>query len=839
MNSEKKDIILVNCPVWGTEYVPLSILMIKSFLERSFKVEFLDLNIDIYNDVSSEEKKLWEMNTVGFWLTENKVKEFIEKHSKWTKQLIKQITDSKTKIIGFSLNPANTFFSSILARQIRDVCPKITIMAGGVNLDSLREIKMVAQDYPFNFLIMGEGEITSQKLCEKILNKSKNFEDIDNIAILSNGDYKLTKIKRNDTDLNTYPFINLDGVKLKDYTNKVMPIISSIGCYNKCLFCSDRQIWSKYRFKEAKRLFNEIKFYHDKYGFESFQFHDLLVNGNMKNLEKFCDLVIKHKLKIHWTSFAIIRKEMTDKIVKKLKKAGCCCLTFGIESLSNSTLKKMKKDFYNVKDIVNVLKAMNKHNIKANINFIIGFPTETKEDFEETISNIRKHHKHIKYVGSANVCDIDYRSELFKNKDEYDLVIPEGKLFLQKWHTKDLKNTPEIRKERLEKLISVLREYNIIVESDNVLNNKTDDILNATDEIEHKTCEIKQKTKKKTKTLIKIKDFLMDKVINRYEINPKEPLLVDISMTQKCFFKCKCCDIWKNDHHQSKELSLEEWKKFIDQLSEWHPVKHVCIAGGEPFVREDVIELANHCVDKNMEPVIVSNGWLVDEKLARKIADSKIRVINFSIDGFEKTHDWIRGMKGAFKRATRAIDLLKEMKPEIRIGISTTINKKNMKEIDKFMEWIQNNKNIDYVNFQALENFYNYRKSDWYLKSKLWPSDMKLVHKKMNSLIAMKKKGYKIHNPEHQFKVFSQYFENPNNVQKLNCIAGYQSFAVGTDGSVNLCIRDQPIGNILETHPRKIYHNMWAKFTRIKSNVCNKKCHFLVNCYYDTKNKIK
>jgi MoaA/NifB/PqqE/SkfB family radical SAM enzyme len=318
----------------------------------------------------------------------------------------------------------------------------------------------------------------------------------------------------------------------------------------------------------------------------------------------------------------------------------------------------------------------------------------------------------------------------------------------------------------------------------------------------------------------------------KYSNLPREPVQIDIAITKECCLKCQFCDCWKRKKEEN-EVTIDEWEKFLSEVKEWTKIKFLCIGGGEPFMKKGLTDLLRFCAEKDILTVVITNGYLMNDKLIKEVIDSGLQKINFSLDGTEKTHDKLRGKKGVFKKVNYVIDKFKELKPEMPIELSTMINNANFKELPKFVEWIQKNKNIDSVNFQAIQRVVRYDGPEWYKKEKLWPKDLKKINEIIDKLIYLKKKGYKINNPTSQFKMFKKYFENPENTDNLYCKAGFSSIPVDCKGNVLLCQKQAPIGNILEKNIRKMYYNRKSKNIRKKSKNCNEKCHFLINCYYD------
>ena len=110
----------------------------------------------------------------------------------------------------------------------------------------------------------------------------------------------------------------------------------------------------------------------------------------------------------------------------------------------------------------------------------------------------------------------------------------------------------------------------------------------------------------------------------------RTPRTVDLEITSHCNLRCKYCYFFDNPEVSYHELPTVEWLKFIDDLGQC-AVMDVCLAGGEPFMREDLPELLEAVVKNRMRFSILSNGTLIDDTIAEFIAATKNSPIGCSI----------------------------------------------------------------------------------------------------------------------------------------------------------------------------------------------------------------
>jgi MoaA/NifB/PqqE/SkfB family radical SAM enzyme len=127
-----------------------------------------------------------------------------------------------------------------------------------------------------------------------------------------------------------------------------------------------------------------------------------------------------------------------------------------------------------------------------------------------------------------------------------------------------------------------------------------------------------------------------------------------------------------------KELTFSEIKRIIDEISGFKPFEpSFTITGGEPFLRNDILEIMKYIELKGLRYSFITNGSLITKKIADKIVELNPVGITFSIDGPEEIHDEIRGVNGTFKKAIRALTMIRSQK-NIPITINCVISAINL-----------------------------------------------------------------------------------------------------------------------------------------------------------------
>jgi radical SAM protein with 4Fe4S-binding SPASM domain len=164
-----------------------------------------------------------------------------------------------------------------------------------------------------------------------------------------------------------------------------------------------------------------------------------------------------------------------------------------------------------------------------------------------------------------------------------------------------------------------------------------------------------------------------------------KPSNAAIAVTYRCNSRCLNCDVWRSNNCQ--EVQPEIYSKLPSSL------RQITITGGEPLLRPDLIgvleQIKKACPKVTL--TLLTNGLLPErlKKILPKIKKIDKRVsIRVSLDGLEDSHDQMRGVSGAFKKATETIQVCKQEEIE-NLGVIFTLSKKNYLELEKVINFSQ------------------------------------------------------------------------------------------------------------------------------------------------------
>lgn len=173
-------------------------------------------------------------------------------------------------------------------------------------------------------------------------------------------------------------------------------------------------------------------------------------------------------------------------------------------------------------------------------------------------------------------------------------------------------------------------------------------------------------------------------------------------ITKKCNMNCKHCLYYsQNDELIKDDLSLSSAYRIIQQMQKDGTIDEVWLSGGEPLMRNDILNIIDTISKCGMKPSISTNGYLVDAPLAEKLKMSGIRYVHLSIDGVdEASHDEFRQKAGAFKHVLNAAKFLSDV--NITVGATCVITWSNISEMRQMVQLALDN-NIRVLSFYMVE----------------------------------------------------------------------------------------------------------------------------------------
>jgi radical SAM superfamily enzyme YgiQ (UPF0313 family) len=305
--------------------------------------------------------------------------------------------DVKPDVVGLSFATSLKEFAINYIKIVRDVLPKTKIIAGGSHPTINPE--EVARDMDVDFTVYGEGEQTFPELLY-VLKENKDYKEIKGMAYNEDNNVIVNPSRPMLESLDMLPWPARDLLPMGEYLKNapLMPLpypgtnlLVSKGCPGNCLFCQPtlrKLTGNKVRYRSVNDVVSEIKFLIKEYKIKSL---DLGVDEPTFSSEwmmEFSNALIKENIKIKW-GLASRVDTVNQEMLKRMAKAGCVYISYGIESGSQKIMNMLRKGT-KVEQAEQAIKWAEQAGICGRANIMIGSPGETNETLQETVNFIKR-----------------------------------------------------------------------------------------------------------------------------------------------------------------------------------------------------------------------------------------------------------------------------------------------------------------------------------------------------------------------------------------------------------------------------------------------------------------
>lgn len=368
--------------------LPLAPALISSVVKkRGYEFEFADINLRLYElcdrDYARYQEKVELLQDMQNPSHTDPVIEV------WEQEIISSISDIQYLIVNVFSHYSQAVALRIVQRA-RKHRPHMTILMGGIgsqkyitgadNVQSRQWIESTfahSHDVVFGQLLLNNGLIDSWQ-------QDTTTSEIEQVLPQRLGRH----LQVNDIDFGIY---RLDSYEWEG--QRSVPILGSYGCVRQCSFCDVIKHFPSYSFVEADQVSQQIVAVYNQTGVASFAFMDSLVNGSMKNFENLLGNLAHSRQQqwlpenFGWSGTYICRPRSTqlDRIHELLPQSGVDKLVIGVETGSDRVRFDMDKKFTN-QDLLYELSAFRRHGVKTELLFFPAWPTETAEDFDNTLN---------------------------------------------------------------------------------------------------------------------------------------------------------------------------------------------------------------------------------------------------------------------------------------------------------------------------------------------------------------------------------------------------------------------------------------------------------------------
>lgn len=279
------------------------------------------------------------------------------------------------------------------AQVVKETLPNSIVVMGGYH-PTFNFIETL-EDENVDIVIRGEGEYIMLNLVQALENQSSLhdvkgivFEDKNSKEIVVNPEAPLIQ----DLDELPFPALNLLPMKkyrLLDMDTHMTTMITTRGCPMQCSFCSSAAMHGKkIRERSVENIVDEIEYLNTNYDIDTIAFMDDTFTLKKRKVMAICDEILKRNIEIMWGCTSRV-DTLDEKLLKKMKEAGCITIFIGVESADQQQLDNMCKNT-TIAKIENAFKIARKLKIRTIASVALGMPGDTKEIMNKTVKFVHK-----------------------------------------------------------------------------------------------------------------------------------------------------------------------------------------------------------------------------------------------------------------------------------------------------------------------------------------------------------------------------------------------------------------------------------------------------------------
>ena len=299
------------------------------------------------------------------------------------------------------------------------------------------------------------------------------------------------------------------------------------------------------------------------------------------------------------------------------------------------------------------------------------------------------------------------------------------------------------------------------------------------------------------------------------------PQFCDIIIATHYVLQCKMCKAW-HAPADGPHLTFDESRHFVDSLAEFVTTPlEINVMGGEPLLIPWCLDLCSYIAEKGFKSIISTNAWLIDEDMAKRIADSNLSVLAISLESMNpEVHDYYRGKEGVHQKVMQAIEYLdKYCRGKLPITILSIIMEKNLNEIVPLAQWVNQNSLFENISYLALlETGLVSERKNWFKQDvykDLWPQDKAHLDAIVDELIDLRKRGCKIWNPLSQLNAFKEYYEEPDLFMRTTPYK-IRDLIIDIDEKGSMYLSGEALGDIRTDNLRELWYSEKANVIREK-----------------------
>jgi radical SAM superfamily enzyme YgiQ (UPF0313 family) len=279
-----------------------------------------------------------------------------------------------------------------LTRITKSIFPEVPVWLGGPHATVLYDLELETGNV--DAVCIGEGEQTFREMVAAWLDQ-KPLDGVAGLALLRDGAVITTAERPLIEDLDTLVLPAWDMVDFHKYSLQASMntyvhsrpwalLFTSRACPFQCVYCHNI-FGKKVRTRSVESVMGEIELLVNVHGVRELHIVDDIFNLDLDRAKAICDEIVSRKIKVKIAFPNGLRVDCMDReLIKKLKAAGCYCITYGVETASSRIQKIIKKNV-DLDKVRQVIAWTDEEGIITQAFFMLGFPGETVEEIQMTI----------------------------------------------------------------------------------------------------------------------------------------------------------------------------------------------------------------------------------------------------------------------------------------------------------------------------------------------------------------------------------------------------------------------------------------------------------------------
>lgn len=317
-------------------------------------------------------------------------------------ELKKILIQKNPKYVGIKCLSFSANLSFKAAKIVKETIPECHVIFGGHHVTAM-PTETLSNSF-IDFIVRGEGEYSLAELIQA-LEHNVPLDTIQGIGFKKGKQLIINEHRKPIENLDTLPlpayhlidmqkyskFTAMHGMKIRH--KQFMPIFTSRGCPYNCIYCHHSEGF-KFRPKSPERIIEEIILLTEKYGIKELHIEDDTFNVDIKRAEKTMELItsLKQKVSIQFPN-GFRADIMSDKLADIMKRAGTFLVCLGIETGTKRIMDLIQKNL-NLQKVKSTVDTLIRRRILTWGYFMLGFPSETKEEMQQTIDFAKKLNLH-------------------------------------------------------------------------------------------------------------------------------------------------------------------------------------------------------------------------------------------------------------------------------------------------------------------------------------------------------------------------------------------------------------------------------------------------------------